>query len=408
MLQDAADAAGLELTWTTNLTEFLEKLSSRSWSTTFLSLSVDPVDEDVAKRVGSEPNAGALLLSAPGASLERALLVERAGAVALFHEPLQPSPIRSRLIAVLEEGKVVQLPETPDAEPDAGPVMVGTGPEMAEIFNVLAQVASSPATVLVTGESGTGKELIAQAVHWASDRKDGPFVAVNCAAIPEHLLESELFGHERGAFTGAVARRSGRFERAHGGTLFLDEIGDMSLVLQAKILRVLEEHEHVLRGGRDPPASNVGGELPVGRRGDDSAGRSRGGRDPPGPRATHRSWRVPRGSLLPVGRRGAPRTAPEGAGRRRGPRELALHYAAHFTARYDRPVEGITEEVIERLQAYHWPGNVRELRNVLDRAVLLSRGGVLRLSELRLGAASPRASSRSESESISGYPRPSP
>ena len=106
--------------------------------------------------------------------------------------------------------------------------MVGTGPEMAKIFEVVGPSRVLAATVLVTGDSGTGKELIAQAIHWASDRRDGPFVAVNCAAIPEPLLESELFGHERGAFTGAVARRSGRFERANGGTLFLDEIGDMS------------------------------------------------------------------------------------------------------------------------------------------------------------------------------------
>ena len=386
MLQDAADAAGLELTWTSNLTELLEKLSSRSWSATFLSLSVDPVDEDVARRVGCEPNAGALLLSASGASLERAILVERAGAVALFHEPLQPSPIHSRFIAVLEEGRVVQLPKATDEEPDAGPVMVGSGPEMAEIFHVLARVADSPATVLVTGESGTGKELIAQAIHWASDRQDGSFVAVNCAAIPEHLLESELFGHERGAFTGAVARRSGRFERAHGGTLFLDEIGDMSLVLQAKILRVLEERVLERVGGEET--------IPL---------------DVRVVAATHQDLeeRIEVGEFredlyyrLAVVQLHVPPLRERSA----DIRELALHYAAQFAARYGRPVEGITEEALERLQAYHWPGNVRELRNVLDRAVLLSRGGVLRLSELRLGAASPRASSRSDIERIAGYP----
>jgi DNA-binding NtrC family response regulator len=375
----------MALTWTASLTELLEKLRSQVWTATLLSLSVDPVDEEVAQRVGAEPNTGALLLSAPGASLERAILVERAGAVALLHEPLQPTALSSRLIAALEEGEVVLLPKATE-ESGAGPVMVGSGPEMAEIFQVLARVASSPATVLVTGESGTGKELIAQAIHWASDRGDGPFVAVNCAAIPEHLLESELFGHERGAFTGAVARRTGRFERADGGTLFLDEIGDMSLVLQSKILRVLEER--VLE--------RVGGEevLPL---------------DVRVVAATHQDLeqRIAAGEFredlyyrLAVVELHVPPL------RERGDdiRELALHYVAHFADRYSRPMEGMTEEAITRLQAYPWPGNVRELRNVLDRAVLLSRGGVLRPSELRLGAASRRAPARSEGDPISGYP----
>ncbi len=384
VIQEAAAAAGVELTWTSSLTELLKKLSLQVWTTTLLSLSVDPVDEKVAQRVGAEPNAGRLLLSAPGASLERAILVDRAGAVALLHEPLKPTDISSHLIATLEEGEIVRLPKALE-ESGSGPVMVGSGPEMAEIFQVVARVASSPATVLVTGESGTGKELIAQAIHWASDRDDGPFVAINCAAIPEHLLESELFGHERGAFTGAVARRRGRFERADGGTLFLDEIGDMSLVLQSKILRVLEERVLERVGGEETMPLDVRVVA-----------------------ATHQDLeqRIAVGEFredlyyrLAV----VELHVPPLRERADDIRELALHYVAQFADRYSRPMEGITEEAIERLQAYAWPGNVRELRNVLDRAVLLSRGGVLRLSELRLGTASPRASSRSDSDSISGY-----
>ena len=384
VLQEAAAEAGLELTWTASLAELLEKLSSQLWSATLLSLSVDPVDEDVARRVGAEPNAGALLLSAPGASLERAILVEQAGAVALLHEPLQLADVRSRLIPVVEEGEGVLLPEATEGH-GTGPVLIGTGPEMAEIFHVLARVASSPATVLVTGESGTGKELIAQAVHWASDRRDGPFVAVNCAAIPEHLLESELFGHERGAFTGAVARRVGRFERANGGTLFLDEIGDMSLVLQAKILRILEERVLERVGGEETMPLDVRVVA-----------------------ATHQNLeqRIADGDFredlyyrLAVVELHVPPL------RRRGDdiRELALHYVAHFADRYSRTMAGITEEALQRLQAYHWPGNVRELRNVLDRAVLLSRGGMLRSCELRMGGASPRTSARPGTDNISGY-----
>ncbi len=385
VVQKAADAAGVELTLARGLTEFLDELSSQVWSTTLLSLSVDPVDEDVARRVSAEPNAGALLLSTPGASLERAILVERAGGVALLHEPLKHEDLRTRLIEVLEEGEVVRLSEM-TVETGSGPVMVGTGPDMANIFNVVARVASSPATVLVTGDSGTGKELIAQAIHWASDRRDGPFVAVNCAAIPEHLLESELFGHERGAFTGAVARRRGRFERANGGTLFLDEIGDMSLVLQSKILRVLEERVLERVGGEESLPLDV---RVVAATNQDLEQRIAAG-----------EFREDLYYRLAVVELHVPPL------RARGDdiRELALHYVSHFAERYSRPMVGITEEAIERLQAYHWPGNVRELRNVLDRAVLLSRGGVLRLGGLRLGTASPRHSSRSAIDHISGYP----
>jgi DNA-binding NtrC family response regulator len=384
VLQAAAEEVGLELTWTEKVSELFEKLSSRPWSTTLLSLSVYPVDADIAKRVGSEPNAGALLLSAPGASLERAILVEQAGALALLQEPVQLPDLRARLTSAVEEGEVVPLTLTDHGDGD-GPALVGTGPEMAEIFHVVARVAASPATVLVTGESGTGKELIARAIHGASDRRDGPFVAVNCAAIPEHLLESELFGHERGAFTGAVARRRGRFERAHGGTLFLDEIGDMSLVLQAKILRILEERVLERVGGEET--------IPL---------------DVRVVAATHRDlarhiadgeFREDLYYRLAVVELHVPPL------RQRGDdiRELAFHYVSHFAHRYGRTMGGITEEAIQRLLDYPWPGNVRELRNVIDRAVLLSRGGVLRLGELRLGAESPRASPRAEADDTSGY-----
>ncbi len=384
-VQNAAATAGVELTWAPDLTDFLSQLSSQVWSTTLLSLSVDPVDEDVALRVSTEPNAGALLLSSPGASLERAILVERAGAGALLHEPLQPADLHTRLVELLEKGEVVRLPETTNESGD-GPVLIGTGPEMAKIFNVVARVASSPATVLVTGDSGTGKELIAQAIHWASDRRDGPFVAVNCAAIPEHLLESELFGHERGAFTGAVARRRGRFERANGGTLFLDEIGDMSLVLQTKILRVLEERVLERVGGEETTPLDV---RVVAATHQDLEQHIAAGK--------FREDLYYRLAVVEL-------HVPSLRERSGDIRELALHYVSQFADRYDRPMVGITEEAIVRLQAYHWPGNVRELRNVLDRAVLLSRGGVLGPSELRLGTASPRASSRSAIDLVAGYP----
>jgi two-component system response regulator FlrC len=213
--------------------------------------------------------------------------------------------------------------------------------------------------VLVTGESGTGKELVARALHRLSPRAAGPFVAVNCAAIPEDLLESELFGHERGAFTGAVARKVGRFERAHGGTLFLDEIGDMSLVLQAKILRALQEREIERLGGEERIALDVRVVA-----------------------ATHRdlSALIAAGEFredlfyrLAVVRLHLPPLR-ERAG---DVRTLALHYAARFARTYGRPLRAVAPEALDALAAHTWPGNVRELRNVVERAVLLAQGPTL-------------------------------
>jgi len=257
---------------------------------------------------------------------------------------------------------------------------------MAGLFETLARVARSPSTVLITGESGTGKEVVAKTIHWASDRRDGPFVGVNCAAIPEHLLESELFGHEKGSFTGAVGSRRGRFERADGGTLFLDEIGDMSLVLQAKILRVLE----------DRVLERVGGEegTPIDLRVVAATNQELAKRIQEGLFREDLYFRLAVVDLhLPPLRE-----------RVDDIRALALHFTAVFAERYERPLSSITERALERLAAYVWPGNVRELRNVLDRAVLLAGNSVLRSSDLRLGAGSPRASAISGGGTQGGYP----
>jgi len=385
-LREATEGLGVDLRLVDSLSELFEALGERSWTATFLSFSAPGADEGVAHRVSGEGAAGALLLSAPGASLESALISERAGAVQLLREPLDPAAVRGELEGLLAVGKAVPLPER-DGENGVGPAIVGSGPALAEVFRTVARVAATPATVLLTGESGTGKELVAQAVHEASDRCDGPFVPVNCAAIPEQLLESELFGHERGAFTGAVARKKGRFERADGGTLFLDEIGEMSLVLQAKILRALEERRVERVGGE--------GAIELDVRIVAATNRSLATRIEEGEFREDLYYRLAVVELhLPPLRE-----------RDGDLRELALHFAAHFARLYGRPLRGITEGALERLEAHHWPGNVRELRNVMDRAVALARTSILRPQDLRLGERSPRLSPRGgEGEDGSGYP----
>jgi two-component system nitrogen regulation response regulator GlnG len=300
----------------------------------------------------------------------------RAGAREVLVPPLDGAALRALLGSLKDEGGRVALPEVGEEG------LVGRSAGLLELFKTVGRVAASPATVLITGESGTGKEVVARAIHAASDRGRGPFVAVNCAAIPEDLLESELFGHERGAFTGAVARKIGRFERASGGTLFLDEIGDMSLVLQAKILRVLQEREIERLGGEERIAVDVRVVAATHR---DLAALIEAGdfREDLFYRLA-----VVRLHLAPLRERGADL------------RELALHYAGRFAAEYERPVRWLGTDALARLESHQWPGNIRELKNVLERAVLVAGGEVIRAGDLQIDAPRERAL---PGESLPGY-----
>jgi DNA-binding NtrC family response regulator len=242
--------------------------------------------------------------------------------------------------------------------------MVSGSAAMLPVFQGISQVAPSTATVLIEGESGTGKELVARAVHLQGARASRPFVAINCAAIPENLLESELFGHEKGAFSGAIARKIGRFERAIGGTLFLDEIGDMSLVLQTKILRAVQEREIERVGGTEP--------IPV---------------DVRLIAATHRDLRT----LIADGRfredlyyRLAVVTIrlPRLTERDGDLMLLTASFLQEFGQRYGKRFTSVTDGALSLLQHHEWSGNVRELRNVIERAVLVADGEVLRSEHL--------------------------
>ena len=239
--------------------------------------------------------------------------------------------------------------------PPRAPV-VGSSVGMMAALSVARRVAPSLAGVLVQGESGTGKELLARMIHDHSARAGGPFVAVNCAAITETLLETELFGHERGAFTGATSRRVGRFERASGGTLFLDEVGDMSPAMQAKILRALQEHEIERVGGDTPVHVDVRVVAATNR---DLAEEVAAGR--------FREDLFYRLSVVVV-------YLPALRERGNDVELLARHFAAEFAGGLGRPVPLLDDEVLGLLRAYAWPGNVRQLRNVMERALLVLDG----------------------------------
>jgi DNA-binding NtrC family response regulator len=261
----------------------------------------------------------------------------------------------NHLPAIIHAGR---LPATTDQSTERFG-LVGASPGMREVYRKIELYAPSDAAVIVTGETGTGKELVARALHAHGPRRSGPFVAVNCSAIAAELLESELFGHEKGAFTGALRTHRGRFERAHAGTIFLDEVGDMPLPAQAKLLRVLEEGMIERVGGERPVAVDV---------------RVIGATNVPLEQAVHAGrFRADLYHRLAVLRIQLPPL-------RQRPEDLPLlvdHFLRHFRRKYGRSVERLTPEAMALLDAYLWPGNVRELRNVLERVFVETHAEVI-------------------------------
>ncbi len=237
--------------------------------------------------------------------------------------------------------------------------MVGNCNSMRRVYEQVSQIADSAATVLIRGESGTGKELVARAIHFAGKRKQGPFICVNCAALPENLIESELFGHEKGAFTGASQQRKGRFELADGGTLLLDEIGDISPAVQVRLLRVLQEKTFERVGGTQTLRADVRVIAATSRNLEDAIEKDR-----------FREDLYYRLNVFPI-------LLPPLRERRSDIMLLADHFVTKYNTLYNKRVKRISTAAINMIMAYHWPGNVRELENCIERAVLSSRDDVI-------------------------------
>ena len=360
-LAEAVARAGGEPVVVPNLSQLFARLGESPWAATIISVDLPEADLDIIGRLTRETAAGAVVVVTEQPSATLMLGAARIGVKEVVAAKGDEERLEGFLVSLLGEADVVPVPDDDPAE-----TLVGSSSALLDVFKQAGRVAGSDATVLVTGESGTGKELVARAIHEASQRTKGAFVAVNCAAIPEDLLESELFGHERGAFTGAVARKIGRFERAHGGTLFLDEIGDMSLVLQAKILRALQEREIERVGGDEV--------IPV---------------DARVIAATHRDL----GALVATGefredlfyRLAVVRLhLPALRDRADDVRQLALFLAARLARQHGREIRGIARQALDRIAAHAWPGNVREVRNVMERAVLRAPGPVIGAGDIEL------------------------
>ncbi|MBS2028199.1 MAG: sigma-54-dependent Fis family transcriptional regulator [Deltaproteobacteria bacterium] len=331
---------------------------------------------ELLRRARAQGSNAAFVMLGTAPTRERADAAARAGAMELVEKPLGDDAAVALVERALEwrrlRGGVLATPQG-GALP-AG--MVGESAELRQALEVVRQAAATRATVLILGESGTGKELLAYALHQLSPRSSRPFVKLNCAALPDSLLESELFGHERGAFTGAAARKAGRFERADGGTLLLDEIGDVPPSTQVKLLRVLQQREFERVGGTETLTADVRLVAATNRdlAAEVAAGRFR--------EDLYYRLNVVTVSVPPLRHRKADIPA------------LAARFLSRFSAAYGKAIEGLAPDALDVLMLYDWPGNVRELENAMERAAVLCRGprvGVGDLPpELRAGPSSAR------------------
>lgn len=314
----------------------------------------------------TRPDIPVVVMTAFG-SLETAVSAMRAGAYDFITKPVELDLLGLTIQRAVERRQlglqVKLLSEQSGAQRPFGKLL-GDSPAMQEIYTQLPRLAASDASVLITGESGTGKELVARSIHHLSPRADKPFVAINCAAVSETLLESELFGHTRGAFTDARSDRKGLFLEAEGGTLLLDEMGDMPASMQVKLLRALEENRLRPVGSDREVPFNVRVLAATHRDLETAVEEERFRQD------LFYRINVIQLHLPPLRARGTDVLM------------LAKHFVNTFAAKSQRPIEGIDQAVAERLLAYSWPGNIRELRNVIERAVTLTRHNVLTVEDL--------------------------
>lgn len=302
------------------------------------------------------PELPVLVISGHG-TIETAVEALQRGAQDFLEKPLQREVVLRRLAGVLERGRLREEAQARRHEEAGRWQIVGGGPSMRQVRELIRRAGPTQATVLITGESGTGKELVARAIHEASLRAKGPFLRVNCAAIPDELIESELFGHEKGSFTGAQERQKGRFARANGGTIFLDEIGDMSLKTQAKVLRALQEGEIEPLGAGRPVTVDVRVIAATNKnlKAEISAGRFR----------EDLFYRL---NVLPI-------HLPPLRERREDIPDLVAHLAGQIAAEHNKRRHAFSRAALEALTARPWPGNIRELGNLIERTLILLPDG---------------------------------
>ncbi len=312
------------------------------------------------------PDQIVLMLTAHG-TLESAVEAGRLGAFDYLEKPSTPEAVDMRIQKAIESRSLLEenrLLKSQLREKYRFEGLVGNSPAMQEVYGLMERITATESTVLITGDTGTGKELVARAIHYNGPRAEQRFYALHCAAIPEELLESELFGHEKGAFTGAVSQKIGIFEAAHRGTLFLDEVGEMSLAAQVRLLRVLQEKEFIPVGSTTPKTTDVRLIAATNRTLTDEMKKGR-----------FREDLYYRLNVIEI-------PLPSLRERRDDIPLLAKHFLQKFCSRQQAEQRQLPEETLSRLVRHDWPGNVRELENVIERAVALCASEVIEIADL--------------------------
>ncbi len=355
--------------------ECLDKIQTEDPDVVLLDIWMPGIDGlETLKRIKQvRPNQLVIMMSGHG-TIETAVKATRLGAFDFIEKPLSLEKVLLSIQNGMKIGQLVAENRVLKEKIDRDYQMIGDSQPILRLKKQIKVAAPSAGWVLITGENGTGKELVARAIHQQSRRADRTFVEVNCAAIPEELIESELFGHEKGAFTGATAARRGKFDIANGGTLFLDEIGDMSLKTQAKILRILQEHKFERVGGnrtievdvRVIAATNkdLQEEIKLGNFREDLYFRL---------------------NVLPF-------VVPPLRFRKEDIPKLCSHFLQHFCGKESRDIKSISNEALHALMSYNWPGNVRELKNLIERLVIMTPGQEINTTDL------PREMTQAQSE----------
>jgi len=359
---------GYEARWNATPQEALAQLAEHDFDVVLTDINMRDMSglELCQKATEAHPNLPVIVITAFG-SMETAVQAIRAGAYDFITKPFDIDVVAIAIERAVKHGvltREVQRLQRAVDESRRFDELLGASPAMKEVYDLLERVGESESTVLVSGESGTGKELVARALHRRSKRSNGPFVAINCAAMPEQLLESELFGHTKGAFTDARSARPGLFVQAKGGTIFLDEIGDMPVGLQPKLLRALQERTVRPVGGDTETPIDVR-VVAASNRDLETAIEERKFRED-----LYYRINVIHVELPPLRARGADVIL------------LATHYLQHFAAQSQKDVHSLDAEAAEKLSAYAWPGNVRELANCMERAVALTRNESIGVADL--------------------------
>jgi DNA-binding NtrC family response regulator len=368
-LAEMVSAFGFQVATAADGTEALERLASFPANVILTDLMMPGMDGvELLKELAAHGDRTPTIVLTAFGSIDRAIsIVHDLKAFWFLEKPVQPGVMRALLERAIQQSRLAAETDRLSRQLSYQGVlgeMVGDSAPMKEVFSLIRQVAPTTASVLITGESGTGKELVARAIHRLSPRSGGPFVAVNCAALPESLVESELFGHEKGAFTGAAARSAGCFEQAQNGTLLLDEIGEMPIATQAKLLRVIEESKvRRLGGGSDIPISvRV---LAATNRSPEKAIQEKHLRED-----LYYRLNVFHIALPPLRER------------KQDIPSIAAALIGDLNQKHDCRVTHLSPEVLARLNANAWPGNVRELRNTIERAVIVAGKGEIQLQHL--------------------------